>query len=75
MLVLSRKLGEVIQIGDGISITVVKLAGNKVQLGVTAPEEVPIVRGELQAKEVCCGAIGEGSGGAGPSVHALKAAA
>jgi carbon storage regulator len=47
MLVLSRKLGEKIVIGDGITLTVVKIDGDKVRLGIVAPEDVPIARAEL----------------------------
>ena len=42
MLVLSRKCGEQIVIGDGIAVAVVAVRGGRVTLGVTAPPEVPI---------------------------------
>jgi len=48
MLVLSRKVGERIQIGEGISVIVTRIAGNRVTLGVTAPKNVHIVRSELK---------------------------
>jgi carbon storage regulator len=47
MLVLSRKPGEKINIGSGITITVVEVRGNKVRLGIDAPEDVPIFRAGL----------------------------
>ncbi|MDP3685365.1 MAG: carbon storage regulator [bacterium] len=47
MLVLSRKLGEKIVIGDNIFITVVDIDRGKIRLGVDAPREVPIFRQEL----------------------------
>ncbi len=47
MLVLSRKLGEKIVIGNSIVITVNRLEYNQVSLGISAPIEVPIVRMEL----------------------------
>jgi carbon storage regulator len=47
MLVLSRKPGEKILIGDKISITVVRIAPGIVRIGVDAPEELPILREEL----------------------------
>ena len=50
MLVLSRKVGERIWIGDEISITVVRITGGGVRLGVEAPSEMPVVREELKAK-------------------------
>ncbi len=47
MLVLTRKLQEKIRIGDHITITVLKTKGKAVRLGIEAPAEVPVVRGEL----------------------------
>ena len=50
MLVLSRKVGERIWIGDNISVTVVRITGGGVRLGIEAPAELPVVREELKAK-------------------------
>ena len=47
MLVLSRKLGEKICIGENIFVTVVDVERGKVRLGIEAPRDVPILRGEL----------------------------
>lgn len=47
VLVLSRKAGERIQIGPDIAITVVKLNSGGVRLGIEAPPELAVVRGEL----------------------------
>ncbi|MGA2256313.1 MAG: carbon storage regulator [Thermoguttaceae bacterium] len=47
MLVLSRKPGEKILIGDKISITVVRIAPGIVRIGVEAPDNLPILREEL----------------------------
>lgn len=47
MLTLLRKLNEKIMIGDDIQITVVGIERGKVRLGITAPREVVILRGEL----------------------------
>lgn len=44
ILVLTRKLGEAIQIGGNIKVTVVRLQGGAVRIGVEAPNEVPIRR-------------------------------
>ena len=46
MLVLSRKLGEKIIIGDGIELMIVGVAGNRVRLGIAAPRECRIMRAE-----------------------------
>jgi carbon storage regulator len=47
MLVLSRKLGERIRIGDSIVVTVVRINGGGVRLGIEAPPELAVVREEL----------------------------
>lgn len=49
MLVLTRKPQEKIRIGEGITITVIKTKGQGVRLGIEAPSDVPILRGELVA--------------------------
>jgi carbon storage regulator len=48
MLVLSRKEGERIVIGDNITLIVSKVSGNRVTIGIEAPREVKVVRGELE---------------------------
>ncbi|MCC9600025.1 carbon storage regulator [Stieleria sp. JC731] len=48
MLVLSRKTDQQIHIGDDITITVVRVEGNRVRIGIDAPRELRIVRGELE---------------------------
>ena len=50
MLVLSRKAGERIWIGDDISVTVVRITGGGVRIGIEAPHEMPVVREELKEK-------------------------
>src|SRR3954453_21818528 len=47
MLVLSRKLGEKIVIGDNIVITVVKIDRNQIRIGIEAPQNVPVYREEI----------------------------
>jgi len=48
MLVLSRKENERIRLGDSIVVTVVRLSGDKVRLGIEAPANVVVLREELQ---------------------------
>ncbi|HLI27016.1 MAG TPA: carbon storage regulator CsrA [Chloroflexota bacterium] len=48
MLVLGRRVGETICIADGIEIVVVAIDGGQVRIGVRAPREVPVLRGELR---------------------------
>ena len=47
MLVLTRKPGQSIMIGDGIEVQVLSVAGEKVRLGITAPRDVGIFRNEV----------------------------
>jgi carbon storage regulator len=47
MLVLTRKPGQSIIIGDGIEVQVLSVAGEKVRLGITAPRDVSIFRNEV----------------------------
>ncbi len=51
MLVLSRKLHEIIKIGNDIEIVVVRIGTHVVRLGVIAPPEVPILRPDAVEKE------------------------
>lgn len=48
MLVLSRKAGERIHVGDDITVEVRRVAGNRVTLAIEAPRTVRILRGELE---------------------------
>jgi carbon storage regulator len=52
MLVLSRKLGEKIVIGDNIVVTVVKIDRNQIRIGIEAPHEVPVYREEIAPRPV-----------------------
>lgn len=50
MLVLSRKVGQKIRIGQDIEITVTKVSGSRVTLGVSAPDFIRILRDEAEEK-------------------------
>lgn len=47
MLVLTRKLGESIVIGNNVRVTVLELQGKQIRLGIDAPQEVTVHRGEV----------------------------
>jgi carbon storage regulator len=51
MLVLSRKQTERIKLGDSIVVTVVRVSGDKVRLGIEAPPDVLVLRDELAPKQ------------------------
>ena len=48
MLVLSRKVGERILVGDHVTITVVRITGGGVRIGIEAPPELAVIREELK---------------------------
>ena len=50
MLVLTRKLMEKLYIGDEICVTVVRVEGGQVRLGIEAPRQIPVVRAELRGR-------------------------
>ena len=49
MLILTRRKNEKIQIGDDISVTIIRISGNKVRLGISAPRGKRVVRVELES--------------------------
>ncbi len=52
MLVLSRRESERIKLGDSIVVTVVKVTGDRVRLGIEAPSDVLVLRNELKGRGV-----------------------
>ena len=50
MLVLSRKESERIRVGDSIVVTIVRVSGDKVRIGIEAPRDVIVLRDELQPR-------------------------
>jgi len=48
MLVLSRREGEKIIIGDSVIVTIVRTSGDKVRVGIDAPDDILVLRGELE---------------------------
>ena len=51
MLVLSRKVSERIWIGDEISVTIVRINGNAVRVGINAPPHLSVIRDELKVRQ------------------------
>ena len=50
MLVLSRRTSERIRLGDSIVVTVIRVAGDRVRLGIDAPSDVLVLRDELEPR-------------------------
>lgn len=48
MLVIRRRPGEAVLIGEGVEVTVIDISSTRVKLGIQAPVEVPILRKEIQ---------------------------
>jgi len=65
MLVLTRKNGQSIMLGDDVEITVLSNDGTKVRLGIQAPTDVPIHRSEIYTEIQTRNRDGAGSGAAG----------
>lgn len=47
MLILTRRVGETVMIGDEVTVTVLGVKGNQVRLGVNAPKDIPVHREEI----------------------------
>lgn len=51
MLVLTRRIGEVLNIGDEVEVAILGVKGNQVRIGIKAPRDVPVDRNEIYLRK------------------------
>ncbi|WP_019627137.1 carbon storage regulator CsrA [Thioalkalivibrio sp. ALJT] len=72
MLILTRRVGETLMIGEDVSVTVLGVKGNQVRIGINAPQDVAVHREEIfqriqRESNVADDEEGSGSSGGGPA--------
>ena len=51
MLILTRRVGENVMIGDNVQVAVLSVKGNQVRVGIEAPKTIPVIREELLTRD------------------------
>jgi carbon storage regulator len=50
MLILTRKVGETVMIGDNVTVAIIGVKGNQIRIGINAPKDVPVHRKEIHER-------------------------
>jgi carbon storage regulator len=72
MLVIRRRLGESVMIGDDVEVTVVEVTGSRVKLGIRAPARVAILRKEIHSENVAAARGAASPDGVGLVLETLR---
>ncbi len=67
MLILTRRVGESLMIGDDVTITVLAVKGNQIRLGVNAPRDVAVHRQEIVERDAAAHVTGGGTQSTAPT--------
>jgi carbon storage regulator CsrA len=69
MLILTRRVAEVLYVGENVTVTVLAIKGNQVRIGVTAPSSVSVDREEVRARKALADPAGPRSSRNGEGQH------
>lgn len=72
MLILTRRVGETLMIGNDVQVTVMAVNGQQVRIGITAPKEMRVDRNEIRARKDADAAAAKGWADGGPFIFGKR---